>query len=156
DSTDPPSESSTISAPRRSLLPANASKSAAVVSVTGPVAEIQTRAGWPPQEATSVFHSNRIDASLVWSFAADAALANKITQAATRAAHLARYDFTPIPSPIGPRSQFHYVEPRLRADLAKQGTPICTDMVNRIGDSGPELLIGCSQDKIPEFILIRA
>src|SRR5262245_53456622 len=65
DSTDPPSESSTISAPRRSLLPANASKSAAVVSLTGPVAEIQTRAGWPPHEATSVFHSNRIDEDLV-------------------------------------------------------------------------------------------
>ncbi len=65
DSTDPPSESSTISDPRRSLLPANASKSAAVVSVTGPVAEIQTRAGCVPHEGTSVFHSNRIFAGLV-------------------------------------------------------------------------------------------
>src|SRR5215470_940445 len=65
DRTDPPSESSTISAPRRSLLPAKASKSAAVVSLTGPLAEIQTRAGWAPHEATSVFHSNRIDEDLV-------------------------------------------------------------------------------------------
>jgi len=41
DRTDPPSESSTINAPRRLLRPAKVSKSAAVVSVTGPAAEIQ-------------------------------------------------------------------------------------------------------------------
>src|SRR5262245_13847806 len=103
DRTDPPSESNTINAPRRLLVPAKASKSAAVVSVTGPIAEIQACAGRPPHEGTSEFHSNFMVVSLGASFAAQAivplaALTRSIEQAADTM-HPSRCDFTPIPLP---------------------------------------------------------
>src|SRR5882757_2994951 len=83
DSTDPPSESSTIVAPRTSLVLAKASKSRAVLSVTTPAAEIQTRQNWPHSSAgPSVRHSKRIEDGLLSSFAMERSLADAITQAA--------------------------------------------------------------------------
>src|SRR5262245_54445000 len=97
-STEPPSESSTMVAPRTSLDLANVSNSRAVLSEITPVADIQVRHCWPHRSAgPSVRHSKRIGGGFLSSLATELSLANASRQATPSVVAPTRYRFTLTP-----------------------------------------------------------